>query len=116
MDLMVVQDSATSVTVSWTPPTNATGVTGYRIFYTENDGSEQFKDVSGASTSMDTISGLTTGSTYSITIVATTDGLPSEMVGPQTIELGMGSYKLITNSYARHQLAIANLILTFSFM
>ena len=86
--LMVTQVSAMSVMVSWTPPTDITGVTGYRIFY--NDGTvEQSRDVSGASTDMDTISSLTTGSTYSITIVATSDGLPSEVVGPEMIELGM---------------------------
>ena len=91
MDLMVAQTSATSVTVSWTPPTDGTGVTGYRIFYTEDGGSKQSRGVSGASTSMDTISSLRTGSTYSITIVATSGGLPSEVVGPETIELGKDS-------------------------
>ena len=34
---------------------------------------------------MDTIPGLTTGSTYSITIVATADALSSEVVGPEMI-------------------------------
>ena len=86
---MVTQMTETSILVSWTQPTDTTNVIGYRIFYTENGGSEQFKDVSGASTNMDTISGLTTGSTYSITIVATSDGLPSEVVGPEMVELGM---------------------------
>ena len=66
-------------------------MTGYRIYYTENGGNLQFKDVSGASTNMDTISGLTTSSTYSITIVATSDGLPSEVVGPEMVELGMST-------------------------
>ena len=93
-DLMVVQASATSVTVSWTPPTDSTGVTGYQIFYNENGGSEQSKDVSGASTNMDTITGLTTGSTYSITILATSDDLPSELVGPEIIELGTTVLKI----------------------
>ena len=91
---MVTQINQTSILVFWTPPTDTTGVTGYRIFYSENGGSEQFKDVSGASTNMDTISGLTTGSTYSITIVATSDGLPSEVVGPQLVELGMNVYSI----------------------
>ena len=89
---MVTQITETSTLVSWTQPTDSTGVTGYRIYYTENGGSVQFKDVSGASTNMDTISGLTTGSTYSITIVATSDGLPSEVVGPEMVELGMTAF------------------------
>ena len=86
---MVTQVTDTSVMVSWTPPAVVTDVIGYQIFYTENGGSEQFKDVSGANTNMDTLSSLTTGRTYSITIVATSDGLPSEAVGPVMIELGM---------------------------
>ena len=88
---MVMQITETSVMVSWIQPTDSSGVTGYRIYYTENGGSMQFKDVSGASTNMDTISSLTTGSTYSITIVATSDGLPSEVVGPEMVELGMSA-------------------------
>ena len=94
---MVTQASATSATVSWTPPTDITGVTGYQIFYTENSENEQSRNVSGASTDMASISDLITGSTYSITIVATSDGLPSEVVGPVTVELGM-RYAFITGN------------------
>ena len=87
-NLKVTQSSTTSVAVSWTPPTDTTGVTGYQITYTDKGGSEESRDVSNASTK-DTIPNLTTGSTYSITIVAICDGLPSEVVGPVMVELGM---------------------------
>ena len=84
---MVTQDSATSVMVSWTPPTDTTGVTGYRIFYDDGAG-EQSMNVTGSGTSTATISGLTTGSTYSITIVATSADVLSVVVGPVVVELG----------------------------
>ena len=87
-DLDVTQASATSVTVSWTPPTDTTGVTGYRIYYTENGGSEQSRNVSGTRTNKDTISGLITGSTYSMKIVATSKGISSAVAGPKEIALG----------------------------
>ena len=87
---MVAQVTEGSVMVSWTPgpPTNTTGVTGYQIFY--DDGTlEQSMVVTGSGMTTATIFGLTTGSTYSITVVAISDGLPSEVVGPVTVELGM---------------------------
>ena len=74
--------------VSWTQPTNITDVTGYRIFYV-NDTMEDFMDITGSDMTTATISSLTTGNTYSITIVATSDGFPSEVVGPMIVELGM---------------------------
>ena len=86
--LMVEQVTDTGVIVSWTPPADTTNVTGYRIFY--GDGTEEGSmDVTGSNMTTATISGLTTGSTYSITIVATSDGIPSEVVGPEIIELGI---------------------------
>ena len=85
----ITQASATSVTVSWTPPTNTTGVTGYHIYYTENGGNEQSRNVRDARTNKDTIRGLTTGSTYSVKIVAISKCLPSAAVVPKEITLGM---------------------------
>ena len=79
----------TSAIVSWTPPTDTTGVTGYRISYTENEGIQQSREVSGAITKQHKIEDLKTGKAYSITIVATSDGLSSEEVGPERVEFGM---------------------------
>ena len=88
-NLKVAKASATSVIVSWDPPTDTTGVTGYLIKYTEKGGSEQFSDVTGASTKMHKIPSLKTGSAYSVTIVATSKDLSSEEAGPQMVALGM---------------------------
>ena len=63
-------------------------MTGYQISYTDNRGNELSRDVSDTSTK-DTIPNLKTGYTYSITVVAISDGLPSEVVGPKTVALGM---------------------------
>ena len=101
---MIAQVSATSVIVSWTPPTDTTGVTGYQIFYDDGTG-EQFEDVTGSGMTTAKISGLTTGSTYYITIVATSNGLPSKVVGP---EMGMRCAFII--------LYIASFTLTFGLL
>ena len=85
---MVTQVTDTSVMVSWTPPTDTTDVTGYRIFY-DNGTGEQFMDIIGSGMTTAKIPSLITGSTYSITVVATTDGLPSEVVGLVIVILGM---------------------------
>ena len=96
-NLVVVQVTDTSVIVSWTPPTDTTDVSGYRIFY--DDGTrEEFVDVFGSEASTVTINGLTTGSTYSITIVSTSEGLPSEVVGPVVIELLGMKYSFSTDN------------------
>ena len=94
---MVTQTSATSVLVSWTPPTDTTGVTGYKIFYDDGTG-EEFMDVTGSVMTTATIPNLTTGSRYNITIVATSDGPPSEEVGPVMVDLGM-KYSFNTGRY-----------------
>ena len=85
----LVITNATSVTVSWTPPTDTSGVTGYRIIYTENGGNEQVENVSDADTRVKMIHNLTTGSTYYIRIVATSNDIASAEVEPEVITLGM---------------------------
>ena len=63
-------------------------MTGYRISYTDKEGSEQSRDVSDASTK-DTIANLTTGSTYSISVMAISGSIQSKVVGPKMVTLGM---------------------------
>ena len=72
-----VQDGPTSIRVTWTPPDSLDGVTGYRIHYTNGSGSQT---VSGGNTMTDTLTGLTNGETYTISIVATSNTLPSSAV------------------------------------
>ena len=85
---MAAQVTDTSVMVSWTPPTDATNVIGYRIFYDGGRGEESI-GITGSGMRTVTLSKLTTGRTYSVTVVATTDDLPSEVIGPEMVELGM---------------------------
>ena len=73
----MVQDSLTSITVSWTPSTNATG---YRIYYDNSGGHSGFEDVGGGSTDNHTLSDLQNGTTYTISIMATSYSPPSTLV------------------------------------
>ena len=68
--LMAVEDSSTSILVSWTAPASGGAiVTGYRISYQTGGGSVQSVDVGSSATSI-TLPGLQSGATYSISIVA----------------------------------------------
>ncbi|CAI8050551.1 Tyrosine-protein phosphatase Lar-like, partial [Geodia barretti] len=78
-DVTAVQDGPTSITVTWTPPDPLDGITGYTISYT-GGGSSGSVDVSGGSTNSYTLTGLTNGQTYTISIVATSSGLSSPPV------------------------------------
>ena len=85
--MTAVQDGPTSITVTWTPPSPLDGITGYTISYTggSSSGSET---VSGGDTNSYTLTGLTNGQTYTISIVATSSGLSSAPV-QATVGLGM---------------------------
>ena len=75
----------TSITVTWTPPSPLGDTTGYRISYTT--GSDV--DIDVGSTNSYTLTGLTNGQTYTISIVATSSsGLPSAPF-VVTVSLGM---------------------------
>ena len=76
-DLIAVQEGPTSISVSWTPSSDATG---YRIDYTGSDGSSDSVTVSGGSTGNYLLTGLQNGDTYTISIAATSDLFPSEGV------------------------------------
>ena len=86
-DVTAVQDGPTSITVTWTPPDPLDGITGYRISFT--GGSDV--DIDGGSTNSYTLTGLTNGQTYTISIVATSSGLSSAPV-QATVGLGMSKH------------------------
>ena len=73
-DVTVVQDGPTSIKVTWTPPSPLDGITGYTISYT--GGSSGIETVSGGSTNSYTLTGLTNGQTYTISIVAISPNRP----------------------------------------
>ena len=77
-DVAGIQDGPTSIRVTWTPPSPLGDTTGYRIHYSGgNSGSE---DVSGGDTMTHTLTGLTNGETYTISIAATSNTLTSDTV------------------------------------
>ena len=77
-NLMAVQEDPTSIQVSWSPPTPLGDTTGYRIYY--SGGSSGSEDVIGGSTDDYLLTGLRSGQTYSISIVATSQHFHSESV------------------------------------
>ena len=79
-----VQDGPTSILVSWSPSNNATG---YTISYTGGDSSGS-ETVSGGDTTNYTLTGLTNGQTYTISIVATSNNLASDTVTAMAVGLG----------------------------
>ena len=66
--------------MSWSPPTPLEDVTGYMIYYSGSDGSIGIVSVSNGWTNSYLLTGLQTGVTYSVSIVATSQHLPSEVV------------------------------------
>ena len=65
--------------MSWSPPDPLGDTTGYRIDYT--DGSSTVSvTVDDGSTDSHSLTGLQNGATYTISIVATSQGLSSEAV------------------------------------
>ena len=75
---MAVQEGLTSIRVSWSPPTPLGDTTGYRIYY--SGGSSGSVDVSDGSTDNYLLTGLQNGESYTISIVATSQHLPSESI------------------------------------
>ena len=99
-DLMAVQEGPTGIRVSWTPPTPLGDTTGYRIYYSggssgssgsgsgSGGGSSGSVDVSGGSTDSHLLTGLQNGASYTISIVGTSEHLPSDHVDyPNSITL-----------------------------
>ena len=65
--MTAVQDGPTSITVTWTASSDATG---YRIHYTSDSDSGN-ETVSDGSTETHTLTGLVNGENYTISILAT---------------------------------------------
>ena len=95
--MTVFQNGLDSVQVSWTPPSGEPAVTGYIIYYQQQDGghtnSKKLKAKKAATTA--TITGLIQGATYSITMVATSSTLPSDKTRPETITIPIGIQDLV---------------------
>ena len=92
-DVAGVQDGPTSIRVTWTPPSPLGDTTGYRIHYTNGGGSSGSQTVSGGNTMTHTLTGLTNGETYTISIVATSNTLPSSTV-MANMAVGLGKFTI----------------------
>ena len=87
--MTVSQNGVDSVQVSWTPPSVEPPVTGYIIYYQQQDGGHTGSKMAGATATTATIAGLIPGATYSITMVAISSMLQSTVTAAVTITIGM---------------------------
>ena len=84
--MFVVLNDSTSVLLSWTPPSPLGDTTGYTISYS-GGGSSDSVTVEGGSTNSHTLTGLTNGEMYEVSIVGTSIHFFSEPVEWETITL-----------------------------
>ena len=87
---MAVQEGLTSIRVSWTP---SSGATGYIISYT-GGGSSDSVTVSGGSADNYLLTGLMMEASYTISIVATSQQLSSDAV---VVEITLSKKKTYSN-------------------
>ena len=78
--MTAVQTGLTSIRVTWTASSNATG---YRIHYT-SDSDSGSETVSGRDTVSHTLTGLVNGKSYALSVAATSDQLSSVAVAADT--------------------------------
>ena len=81
-----MQVNLTSIRVSWAPPAT---VTGYQVYWSGDGGADSGNMSVGAGDTAVTITGLTPGLTYNITLVALSDQLPGP-AAKATITLAIG--------------------------
>ena len=82
-----------SIKVSWTAPTLGVTVTGYRVYYHEEDAQggiihPNSVDVDASTNEHNITLVLTAGHRYNITVRALSRQLPSPAVGPPTVTIG----------------------------
>ena len=97
--LMAAQEGLTSIRVSWSPPTPLGDTSGYRIYYSDGD-SSGYVHVSGGSTGNYLLTGLQNGDIYTISIVATSQHVPSESItANMAVSLGEKSLYYVCTLY-----------------
>ena len=79
-DIVVYQSVPNALQVSWTPPSPLGHATGYRIYYDGDDGSSGTLDVIGGSSRNQTLRGLSSSVSYTLSIVTLSFHLPSAVV------------------------------------
>ena len=99
-NLNAVQVGSSSFRVTWTPPAT---VTGYQVYWSRVGGPDSGNISAGAGDTVVTITGLTPGLTYDVTIVALSGHLPSRVVGAVTVTLGEAhKFGYIYHEYIDH--------------
>ena len=83
---LVPGNDSTSIHLTWTPPTPLGDTTGYRISFT-GGGNSGSVNVSGGSTDNYTLTGLTRGEMYNISILGISEHFFSESVAWVTVTL-----------------------------
>ena len=86
-----VRSGSSDVILTWTPPSPLGDTTGYRISFTGGGNSDNV-DVSGGDTNSYTLTGLTSGETYEISIVCISEHFFSERVNWETVSLVAGKW------------------------
>ena len=88
-EVTAAQVGPTSIRVTWTPPLYLRDwITGYTISYSYSGGGSSSEPVVGGDTNSRTLTDLTNGKTYTISIVATSMELASESVPTMDVPLG----------------------------
>ena len=82
------QNGLASALVSWTAPSGGPAVTGYIIYYQQEEGGQRLSENAEAAATTASITGLIAGTTYSITMVATSSTLPSTETAALTVTIG----------------------------
>ena len=85
--VIVSQNGVDSVQVSWTPPSGEPTVTGYIIYYQQQDGEHTGSEIAADTATTTTITGLIPGGTYCITMMATSSMLPSTVTAAVTVTI-----------------------------
>ena len=94
--MSAVQEGVAAMNVSWTPPSPLGDTTGYRIHYTNGGGSSGSQTVSGGSTNTYLLTDLLRQATYTLSITAISEHLPSTTVNVgDPIKLGELSESVI---------------------
>ena len=90
-DVMVSQNGLTSLLVTWTQ-SEGPDVTRYTIYYNQTDGGERKSVMAGNTSSSTVIEELSAGATYSISMVADSSTLPSDVTTGPNVTIGNINY------------------------
>ena len=83
LGVTAIQETPTTIRVSWAAPTSGAPPTGYRVYYS-TESEDQFSHMIGASVREYLLTGLQSDLVYRISIMALSEHLPSPVIGPNT--------------------------------